>query len=246
MLKTTDYMYYSLFFFILTPLMIVVNKSLYSKIRNEEHQEKGKVIQQIIKMFSIIQCISWPTLISFECILAVLSENQIIESSLKHYLISGCQFCLYLAVDYVQTHSLVIAVARYTFTVFEQKPENMGIQKLRSVYIISSIVIPITNTVLSELIMGDEPLCLRLFYDISSSYSNDSVNNLHGDLEDNFPCSLLFSIGQKYFPSSVIDGIRVVGGILFIMLYSNVIEGFIYFHIYRNHKRYKYFVHTVI
>ena len=134
MLKNIDYICYSLCCFVLTPIVILVNKRLYSKIRKEEHQEKGKVIQHIIKMFSITLCISLPIIISYECILVVLTEYQILDSSLKRYLISACRFFSILLMDYVQAHSLVIAVCRYTFTVFEQKAEKIQIQKLRSFF----------------------------------------------------------------------------------------------------------------
>ena len=43
---------------------IVVNKKLYQNVRNEEHLEKGKIIQRIMKTHSLVQCITWPVLIS--------------------------------------------------------------------------------------------------------------------------------------------------------------------------------------
>ena len=39
---------------ILIPLIIFVNKRLYTNIKNEERQEKGKVIQFIIKTYASV------------------------------------------------------------------------------------------------------------------------------------------------------------------------------------------------
>ena len=47
---------------IVIPLIILVNKRLYTNIKNEERQEKGKVIQFIIKTYALVQCIGWPCL----------------------------------------------------------------------------------------------------------------------------------------------------------------------------------------
>ena len=237
MLKNVDYINYSLSCFVLTPIIILVNKSLYSKIHKEEHQEKGKVIQHIIKMFSITLCISLPIIISYECILVVLTEYQILDSSLKRYLISGCRFLTILLMDYAQAHSLVIAVCRYTFTVFEQQAQKLGIEKLRVFFIVSSIVIPFTSTLLFEMTHDFGGLYLRLFYNMSSGLTNDSINYLDSDQGAKMYTSVLFAITKECLPSSLIYGIYVVATILFVILYSNIIEGFIYLHIFLDHKR---------
>ena len=37
-----------------------VCKKLYDKVRNEDHQERGKVIQRIMKTYAMAQLVSWP------------------------------------------------------------------------------------------------------------------------------------------------------------------------------------------
>ena len=236
MLKNIDYIFYSLCCFVWTPLIILVNKRLYTEIRNEEHKEQGKVIQHIIQMFSLILCIS-PSIIYCECILVVLTEYQILDSSLKRYLISGCRFLTILLMDYAQAHSLVIAVCRYTFTVFEQQAQKLGIQKLRVFFIVISIVIPFSSTLFFQMTHDYGELYRRLFYNISSGLTNYSINYLYSDQGANMYTSVLFAITKECLPSSLIYGIYVVATILFVILYSNIIEGFIYLHIFLDHKR---------
>ena len=39
---------------------MTVCKKLYDKVRNEDHQERGKVIQRIMKTYAMAQLLSWP------------------------------------------------------------------------------------------------------------------------------------------------------------------------------------------
>ena len=45
------------------PFSITVNKTLYQEVKNEEHEEKGKIVQRIIKMYSIVNSVFLPFLI---------------------------------------------------------------------------------------------------------------------------------------------------------------------------------------
>ena len=49
-------------FFIVMPSGIAVCKRLYEKIKSEEHKEKGKVVQTLIKNYCLIQMIGGPGL----------------------------------------------------------------------------------------------------------------------------------------------------------------------------------------
>ena len=39
---------------------IIISKKLYKNVREEVHQERGKVIQRIMKTYSLVQCVGWP------------------------------------------------------------------------------------------------------------------------------------------------------------------------------------------
>ena len=43
-------------FLTIMPIGIIVNRKLYHNIKNEVHRENGKVIQRILKTYSLVQC----------------------------------------------------------------------------------------------------------------------------------------------------------------------------------------------
>ena len=51
---------YVLFCLVIVPLGIVICRKLYIDTKNEEHKEKGKVIQRIMKTYCVVQCGLWP------------------------------------------------------------------------------------------------------------------------------------------------------------------------------------------
>ena len=58
----------------LIPLIIVVNRTLYQRIKSEEHREKGKIVQLLIKTLSLVQFLCVPALFMFSVILKLSLE----------------------------------------------------------------------------------------------------------------------------------------------------------------------------
>ena len=50
------------FVFIFMPLGVAVCKRLYEKIKSEEHKEKGKVVQTLIKNYCLVLMLGYPGL----------------------------------------------------------------------------------------------------------------------------------------------------------------------------------------
>ena len=229
----SDYLALYIFCLVIAiPLVILVNKKLYSNIRNEEHLEKGKVIQYIIKTYALVQCISWPCLLAFHGTLFLSSRIfGVFNNSLAAYLISTFRFCMTFVRDYVQFHSLIIAVCRYVFLVFETKAEVFGIKNLRAVLISSSVTIPFLTALTYEMTIPIEEGYLHLFYNQThptiatekNSYSNEVPSIILYQ-------SPVFSIVQKYFPTVLFDAIHLFDVFMFLIMYSNIVEGIIYAH----------------
>ena len=66
--------FYILICLVVIPLGIGIGIKLYNKVKDEEHNEKGKVIQKIIKTYSIVQCVAWP-LILLICVLIMIANQ---------------------------------------------------------------------------------------------------------------------------------------------------------------------------
>ena len=57
---------------VLFPLAgMTVNIKLYNNVKNETHQEKGKVIQRVMETYAIMQAIFWPCVYWGYCLILV-------------------------------------------------------------------------------------------------------------------------------------------------------------------------------
>ena len=235
MILLSEIVSYCLALVIVLPLTIFVNKKLYFNIKNEEHLEKGKVVQYIVKTYSLVQCIAWPVLVFYFAILRIVNEiEQIHESFMLQFLVSTFRYLYTFIRDYLQFHSLIIAISRYTFTVYESKAEKIGIKRLRAFFIGASISVPFLTSTLFELTRPIEKIWFHWFYEEKCSscaiYQNLTMNYQDQD-EFQFQ-SFAFATFNKNFPSAVIDVITYIDKLLFSIIYSNLVEGCIYTHIF--------------
>ena len=165
-------------FILILPLIIYVNKKLYDNIKNEEHLEKGRVIQQITKHYSQLQFIGWPfVLVSFGLIKLLNCISPLTHSLTVQILVSTSRYGYTFFRDYLQFHSLVIAICRYTFIVWESTAEKFGITRLRRLFIGASIVVPLLTSTLYEVTCPIEKFYVSWFYGINN-YISDIIESL--------------------------------------------------------------------
>ena len=233
--------HYILFCCIL-PFSVFVNKTLYQKVKDEEHQEKGKVVQRIIKVYSIIQCVGLPVCILSPGILCLsIQYLNVLELSNARYLISSLPFLTSLLRDFVAFHTLIIAITRYTFVVFDSRAEVFGIQKLRKIFIRLSIVIPFVATLLFDATTPIESTAIIFDYFYGDEmYSNATVSmSDYKDKDINMDIqSPIYYICNSFLPDSIVHSIKLFWFILLLAMYSNIIEAFLYAHILVIYKRY--------
>ena len=216
------------------PSAIYVNKKLYNSIKNEEHLEKGRVIQHIIKHYAQLQFIGWPCFVasfgSIKLLNILIPESQTLT---VHILASTLRYAYTFFRDYLQFHSLIIAISRYTFIIWESQAERFGIIRLRRFFIGASIAVPLLTSTLYELTCPIEKLYVSWFYGIgfSQEISNKTIQ-LDQSLDDKAFESLAFEIFNSYFSSFVIDCVYYVETAVFSIIYSNIIEGILYAHIF--------------
>ena len=221
-------------FVLILPLAIYVNKKLYDNIKNEEHFEKGRVIQQITKHYAQLQFIGWPfVLVSFGLIKLLNCISPLSQSLTVQILVSTSRYGYTFFRDYLQFHSLVIAICRYTFIVWESTAEKFGITRLRRLFIGASIVIPLLTSTLYEVACPIEKFYVSWFYGIGLAQEFSNTTNKVGEslLDRNFE-SLAFEVINSYCSPFVIDCLQIIDTALFSVIYSNVIEGIIYANIF--------------
>ena len=221
-------------FILILPLIIYVNKKLYDNIKNEEHLEKGRVIQHIIKQYSQLQFIGWPfVFVSFGSIKLLNCISPLSQTLTIQIVVSALRYAYTFFRDYLQFHSLVIAICRYTFIVWESTAEKFGITRLRRLFIGASIVVPLLTSTLYEVTCPIEKFYVSWFYGIglSQEFSN-TTNKIEESLVDRKFDSLAFRVVNSYFSSFVIDCVKFIETALFSLIYSNVIEGILYANIF--------------
>ena len=151
-------------FIVILPLAIYVNKKLYDNIKNEEHIERGRVIQEITKHYSQLQFIGWPFVIVSFGLLKLLNCISLLSQSLTfQVLVSTLRYVYTFFRDYLQFHSLVIAICRYTFIIWESTAEKYGITRLRRLFIGASIVVPLLTSTLYEVTCPIENFYVMVF-----------------------------------------------------------------------------------
>ena len=248
MILLSEIILFCLVLILILPLTIIVNKKLYFNLKNEEHLEKGKVVQFIVKTYSLVQCVAWPVLVFYFGMIRIVNEiKPVHESLMLQFLASTFRYLYTFLRDYLQFHSLIIAISRYTFTVYESKAGKIGIKRLRAFFIGASISVPFLTSTLFELTRPIEKIWIHWFYkekfSSSAIYQNLTINYQDQD-EFQFQ-SFAFATFNKNFPSAVIDMISYMDGLLFSIIYSNLIEGCIYTHIFVFFTRYEIYNNVI-
>ena len=175
-MKTIDLMIYLFVCVFVLPLEIMVNKKLYKTIKNEEHKEKGKVVQHMMKIYSLLQCVMWPCLLSFAGAFYLLDlVFEITKSHWTHHVTVAFRFFYGLNRNYLSFNSLIIALTRYLLLTFETKVEAFGIKRFKILLNIISVGVPIFHAILYEFITPIEKDYIALFL---SNVSPQNTNNI--------------------------------------------------------------------
>ena len=218
---------------VVIPLGIMIHRKLYYNIKNEEHLEKGKVIQRIMKTYSIVQCTVTPSLLVLATPLFDASVTEELDLTFKYYLIQYVTIVSICLILYIGLNSLIIAICRYMFIVCHKWTEEIGVRRCRSIIISTSVVLPIILTFSQICVMSTEEIFSFSPFSVafSSSYKNDSMLRCHEIMYHNFD-NPFYCLVKENVPETIIFATKIAtlfGGTL---VSSNVIEAFLYIHIF--------------
>ena len=236
------------FVFIVMPLGVAVCKRLYEKIKSEEHKEKGKVVQTLIKNYCLIQMIGCPG--GFLIAWPIEINNaylHIVDSSETIFAIHMVRAWYLFYRVYLAFHSLIVAVTRYTFLMYDIQTEIYGVKKLRNLFISGSIGVPLILTVICISVQPIEIRWLQLF-----AVYNDSVSIPFEVQYDGFRLGRenigfitaeeynigLYNLISKLLPSPLVFGFQVFLGVTFVLISTNIVELFLYAHLFLHFHRY--------
>ena len=215
---------------------IIVNKNLYSTIKKQITGDRGKVFQQIMKSYAVIQSIGWPFITFW-----MLGVGILIQNYEQHF--SACFYvnCVHIGVfvymfmrTYVGFNSLVLAVGRFVFVVHDEQVMKWGVETVAKIIIRSSFIVPFLMAILSNSVATLEYngwLSPIQDYDSSCYYSTDEFSR-HSDISNgttnNLFRSPLNKLVHSNFPTWLTSGMYVLNIVLAVILLSNLCEGIIY------------------
>ena len=221
------------------PLGIFICLTLYNKIKHEECREKGLVLQHIIKTYAIIQCIMWPLLLCLFGIATLLISN---SSMYKLIVVIITRFLYIFIRSYTGFNSLIIAICKYFFVVIEPMADTHDIQRTKRALVLSSFLVPILFSILHEATIIRAVFWDQLFGIIYSNVeiTSDSYFNVNYAWNNQTTATIqspVFTLINFYFSPQLMNALNVACLIMFIMMRSNLVEGFIYLHIFIHDRR---------
>ena len=181
----------------------------------------------------MVQCIFWPIIAIFAWTLYVnkMVFNKIDHSLIRHS-VSLLRFLFTWFRSYIGFNSLIIALCRYSFIVYEHQVFKIGFKQVKCIYFSSSVGIPILIAVLCELVIPTEMVWMCLFMpQKNQTYhgDNDIGQFCTKNAEEFVTQSLLYKTFDQNF-SSVIHGMQICYVILLAVALSNILEGIMYLH----------------
>ena len=239
----TSFVMYFIFCCINLPIGIIVNRTLFRNIKKENHREKGRIVQRLIKTYSIVQCISWP-LILISTIVLYFNKTAfvIIPPKLFHPAIYIIRLICALNRNYIAFNSLIIATSRYIFVVFERKIRAFKLRNVRTFLITASVGVPIILTLLHQATTPTGPQWLSFFMPYNDEmqllFANNSLD-INDILMSEIKQSPIYTSTRELLPSPLINLIWFVEIFMSMAVYSNIIEGYMYAHCYYIIKRYE-------
>ena len=142
--------------------------------------------------------------------------------------------------SYLACNSLNVAIIRYVFIVCDERAARIGIQKLRKIFLFASFCAPIFIAVFNEAMIPIEYNWIKIFMPTTNNELNKEdyghllqADNSTYDIQN----SPLYQFTSIYLHSTFNDIMRVICQILVFLVFSNILEGFLYTHIYCYYKR---------
>ena len=231
---------------------IAIGIRFYNNVRHEVHKEKGKVIQKIMKAYALIQCVGWPMLMILAWLLYVNKfVSTFLRSDATRNVIISCRFVYTIFRIYVSFNSLIIAICRYSFIVYEKQVITFGFNRVRSILQSSSVVVPIVLAFSNEVTNQIEITWSCLFMPQANKNHQPDYDNItyifcaNKQVED-INESMIYNIFNRYLTPSVTEGLKIFHTVMVVTIGSNVLEGLMYLHIFAYIRRYETMINKLL
>ena len=176
--------------------------------------------------------IAWPTLCLFSLRIFLNNDTfHFIDPTKTIFAIKIFRYLYHLFRVYLSFHSLIVAITRYSFLMYDIQTDVIGIPKLRSLLISCSIGVPFMHSILYACTATFQVRWILLFAIRNNSMSIPSEQHDFFSIqvtEAKEYNNLLYNITKNLIPPQVIFGLQLFEAAIFILFASNIIEGFLY------------------
>jgi hypothetical protein len=216
----------------------IINYRFMSKLSEEKRKtppgRKGNVIEPIMRWYCKLQMIYWP----YHLLSAWAMFNDIIPLEyMNGWWCSASGAAMKMGRMCIGWNSLFVALIRYLYIVHRQKMNQWDFEKIGRYFRISSIAVPLGVETVGLFVNAYPEHQMTKEGDVFKS----CVASLQGHnttLNIQTPEPYFRALTLQVFPEWVIIGVFSVYICLTIAVFINVIDGFLYFQIYRTIKRY--------
>lgn len=225
----------------------IINYRFLSKLKKEKRRtpigRKGNVIEPIMRWYCKLQMIYWP----YHLIFFWIMFNEIIPyQSMNGW---WCSFATFILVRFgrmcIAWNSAFVALIRYLYTVHRQKSNQWEFENVGRYFSISSIVIPIGIETVGLFVSHYPDTQITTAQDVFKSCVT-SLQNLNNTVNIQNPEPYFRSLTLQFVPEWIILGVFAVYFCLTGIIFINLLDGIVYFQIFRTIKRYIYIYKRII
>ena len=206
------------------------------KINEEDEKENGagSIVNPVMSLYTKTMMILQP-LFSF---LFWLVHQEIDVPTWLQQLSCYEQYNAAVNRLYFAFNSLIIAAMRYTFIVQHEKVMVFGKERMKTIFYHSSYGIPIALGILHAFFIPTPQNAQNPIHSLCKHYYDQVLNITCGDSSDiQDQCSPILMMTNHYVPVEVIRTIKVMVTIMAGLVFSNVLEGILYWKTFYSIKR---------
>ena len=186
----------------------------------------------------MVQCVGWPIFMIVAWTLYV-NKNvfSIAQPFMVRYVIITGRFLFTMFRVYIGFNSMIISMCRYTFIVYDNCVCKIGIQRMKYVFICTSVVLPILIAFFNEATHPIEIawICMFMPQENLKNPQGNNRNDSQGifcakDIMEDITESPIYNVLHEQLSAPFVYGLQIFTKALLITITSNILEGFMYSH----------------
>ena len=223
-----------LFTIIICVLGIRINCVFINKLEAEKRStplnRKGNVIEPLMSFYSLFQIIYWP----YNLLFLWIMHNEVIPAE---YMNGWWCFAIYpigikFGRMYIAYNSLLVALIRYLYIVHHKKSNQWEFAKVGKLFRIASILVPVGLEIIGIFSHPYNELQTQSDFKDCIAFSR----GLNGTENITMPDSLA-TLTKRFIPEMIVIVVDYVVICITVLALMNIIEGFLYYSIYRSIKK---------